>query len=55
MARNGNGMQHSLLRMAEHEPKLAGKLLMTALPVWKAIRTEGSGGHATEGTEHRDD
>ncbi len=30
-------------------------VLMTALPVWKAIRTEGSGGHATEGTEHRDD
>ena len=32
MARNGNGMQQSLLRMAEQEPELAGKLLLTALP-----------------------
>ncbi len=32
MARNGNGMQQSLLRMAEREPELAGKLLMTAMP-----------------------
>ena len=32
MARNGNGMQQSLLRMAEREPELAGKLVMTALP-----------------------
>ena len=32
MARNGNGMQQSLLRMAEREPELAGRMLVTALP-----------------------
>ncbi len=32
MARNGNGMRQSLLRMAEREPELAGRMVMTALP-----------------------
>jgi ribonucleoside-diphosphate reductase beta chain len=32
MAGNGNGMQRSLLRMAEREPELAGRMLVTALP-----------------------
>jgi ribonucleoside-diphosphate reductase beta chain len=33
MARNGNGgMQRSLLRMAEREPELAGRMLVSALP-----------------------
>jgi ribonucleoside-diphosphate reductase beta chain len=32
MAAKGNGMQRSLMRMAEREPELAGRMLVTALP-----------------------
>lgn len=32
MARNGNGMQKSLARMAAEDPELAAKVLVSALP-----------------------
>src|SRR3954469_581476 len=32
MAGNGNGMDHSLKRMAKEEPELAARLLVSALP-----------------------